>query len=193
MSIGRTISDHHDAGKLRSYRPEATRKPARRRAYLTEKAATQFDDPNSAVNLLCGRGYIAAALSRWVLGELIYGDRKRGRFLVMLHPPPSDVWEIRVTEPVVQVRLLGRFATQDTFIVMGMYTRGALGRKGSAAWAAAMEDCVRQWDALFPDEPPLTGRTIHDFVSENCNEFPLVNSGAPDGPRPRRLRGGSTA
>ena len=66
-----------------------------------------FDDPNSAVNLLVGKGFVAGAMTRWVSRGWVYGNNRRGLFLDRLQAPPSEIWEIRVTEPAVQARLLG--------------------------------------------------------------------------------------
>jgi hypothetical protein len=170
------------------YEPAFTRKSPRRCAYLTSEAAKDFNDPQSAVNLLCGRSYIASALSRWVLGDLVYGDKTRGRFLVMLHPPPPDIWEVRVTEPNVQARILGAFAAPDTLVLMRFHTRGLLGDKGSPEWNSAMSDCERQWNALFPGFAPFSATSIHEYVTENCDDFPPLRACTSGRQRPRRLR-----
>jgi hypothetical protein len=128
-----------------------------------------FDDPNSAVNLLVGKGYVAASMTRWVSGGLVYGDHRRGRFLDRLSAPPPEVWEIRVTEPNVQARLIGRFAEPDTLVLTRFHTRAYLGKKGSAAWNRAMTECVQTWDAVLGNIPPFAGPTIHDYVTENCD------------------------
>ena len=133
-----------------------------------------FDDPHSAVNSLVGKGFIAAAMTRWVSGGLVYGDRQRGRFLDRLQGPPPEIWEIRVTEPVVQARLFGRFAEADTLILSKFHTRGYLGQKGSDAWSGAMTNCAQVWDDAFPGIPPHSAPTIHGYVTENCDDFPLA-------------------
>jgi hypothetical protein len=133
-----------------------------------------FDDPQSAVNSLVGKGFVAAAMTRWVSGGRVYGDHRRGRFLDRLAAPPPEVWEIRVTEPTVQARLFGRFAEPDTLILTKFHTRSYLGKRGSAAWNAAMTTCVQTWDATFLGIPAHSGSTIGDFVTENCDDFPLA-------------------
>jgi hypothetical protein len=133
-----------------------------------------FDDPRSAVNSLVGKGYIAAALTRWVSRDRVYGDKRRGRYLDRLVAPPPEVWEIRVTEPTVQARLFGRFAEPDTLILTRFHTRSYLGKKGSEAWNAAMTACVQEWEATFPGLSPHTASTIHGYVTENCDDFPLA-------------------
>jgi hypothetical protein len=159
-------------GKLRPFVPRSRHKP-RRRLFLSEQAQKDFDDPHSAVNILVGKGFIEASMTRWVLGERIYGTSKRGTFLDRLSSPPPEVWEIRVTEPSSQARLFGRFAEQDTLILTRFHTRSFLGDKGSQAWKNAMAECVAIWDTLFPGLAPYSGLTIHHYVSEQCDTFPL--------------------
>lgn len=140
---------------------------------MVVSAVRDFNDPQSAVNILVGRGYVTAALTRWAAGDRVHGDERRGRFLYRLDPPPPEVWEIRVTEPVVQARLLGRFAEQDTLILTKFYTRQLLGKYGSPEWSRAMTECEATWKELFGSQSPLSGASIHDYVSENCDDFPI--------------------
>jgi hypothetical protein len=172
MSTPAIIATLEAAGKLTRYdRPN--RRPARRRLYLTQDALKDLTDRSSAVNLLVGRGFIEAALTRWVTGGLVYGDRRGGRFLRRLLPPPPEIWEIRVTDPIVQARLLGRFAEPDTLILFKFYTRALLGERNSAAWRNAMRTCEKSWQDLFGSVTPFSGTTIHDYITENCDDFPL--------------------
>jgi hypothetical protein len=112
-------------------------------------------------------------MARWVLGGLVYGNRERGLFPDRLDPPPPEVWEIRVIEHNPQARLFGRFAEQDTLILTAFHTRGHLGKKASRAWSDAMSACTSSWERLFPGMSPFSGHTIHDYVSENCHDFPI--------------------
>jgi hypothetical protein len=90
MSI--TVADRlallEDAGRIIRYRP-VSRYPARRRLYLAGQAICDLNDRRSAVNMLVGAGAIEAAMARWVLGGLIYGNRRRGLFLDRLESPIS--------------------------------------------------------------------------------------------------------
>lgn len=173
MSIKEALRKLEADRKLHAYQPARTRRQARRRAFLAAEALKDFDDPHSAVNMLTGRGYIEAALTRWVSGGLVYGDQRRGRFLVRLDAPPPEIWEVRVTEPVAQARLFCRFPEPDTLVFTKFHTRRHLGPKGSQAWLDAMEACARRWRDLFPGVPPFVGSTIHDYITENCDDFPL--------------------
>ena len=172
MSIQDTIETLEAYGKLKSYVPR-TRQPPRRRLYLAEPALKALNDPRSAVNILVGRGYIEAALTRWVSGGLVYGNKKRGLFLDRLDPPPLEVWEIRVHEPVVQARLLGRLPEPDTLVLANFYTRQMLGDKGSENWKYALRHCDELCTKLLGKHPLFTGATIHEYVTEKCDDFPI--------------------
>lgn len=172
ISIADRLNRLTAAGRVVPYRP-VSRYPSRRRLYLAEQAIRDLNDRNSAVNLLVGAGAIQAAMTRWVLGGLVYGNGRRGLFLDRLKPPPPEVWEIRVVEHNPQARLFGRFAEQDTLVLTAFRTRGYLGKKSSIAWRDAMTASVASWERLFPGVPPFSGRSIHDFVSENCHDFPI--------------------
>lgn len=172
MSIESALVSLQGADVLVPYMPQRTRRPARRRLFLTSKACRTLVNPESATNILCGRGPIEAAFTKWVLGDRVYGDRYR-RFIRDLCPPPPEVWEIRVTEPIVQVRIIGRFPEPDTFIATELYTRNFLGDKGSQAWSEAMQDCEAQWNSFSPVLPVFCGRSIHDYIQENCDDIPI--------------------
>jgi hypothetical protein len=172
MSIQVLIASLEAAGKLTRYEPRS-RHPPKRRLYLTDAALKDLNDPSSAVNALVGRGHIEAALTRWTLGDRVYGDAKKCRFLCRLKPPPPEVWDIRVTEPIVQGRLFGRFAEPDTLILTKFHTRSMLGKMGSPNWISAMNSCQATWAGLFGNLPPYSGTTIHDYVTENCDDFPI--------------------
>jgi hypothetical protein len=173
MSIRARIDALVTAGELLIY-PLRPPRMARRRLYLTTTTLAWADlmDRNSAVNLLGCRGFIEASLTRWVAGGRVYGD-SRGRFLFRLDPPPPEIWEVRVTEPVVQARLMGRFAEPDTLILTKFMTRQLLGKKGSVAWQTAMAECANSWVVLFACCSPFSADIIHEYVTEKCDDFPI--------------------
>jgi len=192
MSIQATLKSMQEAGVLFPYFPQNTKRPPKRRLFLTAPAEKARNDPQSATNILCNRGLIHSTLDRWVLGERIYGDRT-ARYLSDLSPPPPEVWEVRVIEPKTQqARLFGRFAEPDTLVLTSFHTRNLLGKKGSQPWLDAMADCVAQWDA-FPSTVPLfSGASIHDYVRENCDDFAIkiasTSAIRPNQTRPGRIR-----
>ena len=171
-SISDVIQGLEQSGDLRRFVPKS-RKPPRRRLFLAKPAMKDFDDPSSATNLLVGQGYIQSSLDRWTLGERVHSDGKKGRFLKDLEPPPPEIWEIRVTEPATQARLLGRFAGPDTLILTKFYTRGLLGNKGSPEWCRALADCENLWTGLFSSHQPFSAKSISEYVTENCDDFPI--------------------
>jgi hypothetical protein len=125
--------------------------------------------------MLCGKGYIDAALVKWTAGGRVNADEKgKPRFLKELDPPPvSDLWELRVYDPRPQGRLLGAFLECDTLILMRLHTRDLLNKKGTHGWENAMNACEADWTAIFGSLPRLHAPTIFEYVSENVDEFPL--------------------
>jgi hypothetical protein len=146
----------------------------KRRLYLTALGRKHLVDPNSATNVLRLRGHIQAALVHWVSGGRIRADENgKPRFLKRLCPPPPEIWEVRVTDPIPQVRLLGRVVEQDTLILDRFHTRQYLGDKGDAGWKEAMEGCHAEFEKLFPGEPLFQPTTIQQCVTENYDDFPI--------------------
>jgi len=136
--------------------------------------AQKFADPNSAVNLLAGRNFIEAALMTWTLGDYLYDNGEGGAgFIKRLEQPPPEIWEIRITNPTPQIRVFGRFAEPDTFVATDMNTRDLLGRKGSHEWRRACADCQQEWQRLFPANGPFQGAVVADYITENCDDFPI--------------------
>lgn len=171
MSIEDHIAALESQGKLKRYVPTGPKFP-RRRLFLTEAAVKDLESPDSVTNLLGSRGAVEAALIRWTLGEPIYA-RSNGKcgFLCRLDPPPPEIWDIRVTQPVNQIRLFGRFALPDTLILTKFHTRKLLGDKPN--WKTAMDACEHAWNALFPSIPPFSGPAISHYVTEKCDAFPI--------------------
>jgi hypothetical protein len=171
MSINQTLIALEIGGKIKRFVPRS-RLPARRRLYLAGQAINDHENPQSAINVLGLGGCVRAAMTRWVLGERVYGKR-HGEFLVRLQSPPPEVWEVRVTAPIPQVRLFGRFCEPDTLILTNFHTRNFLGPKGSQNWGVAMATCVTCWADVFDSVAPFVGITVGDYVTENCDAFPI--------------------
>jgi hypothetical protein len=174
MSIVATLSALEAEDKLVRYIPTSSRRKPGRRLYLTKQANKDRTAPNSAVNILMGstgRAFIEAALTLWTLGDQVYGnDEGKCRFMCRLEPPPLEIWDVRVTEPRPQARLFGRFIEPNTLVLTNFHTRDFLGKKGSVNWAYAMNACETAWKSLFGDLL-FVGNNIHDYVTENCDDF----------------------
>lgn len=173
MSIKERLQDLEQATPPAVTRFLPPGQPAKRRVFLTAQARKEFEDLNSAVNLLGCRGRNYAALTKWAAGGRVHGNTKRGLFVDSLDPPPPDIWEVRVTEPLVQTRFIGCFAEPNTLVLMRLHTRRYLGDKGSQAWIEAMNGCAADWSKLFPTHTPFSASTIDQYVTENCDDFPV--------------------
>lgn len=183
MSRTNLLAALEATGDITRYTPDGNR-TCLRCLFLTRAAVNQYNDDRSAVNLLGCRAYIKAALDRWVLGHRIYGDKKKGRSLRPLHPPPDHIWELRVTEPVVQARLFGLFFTPNTLILTHFHSRRFLDENGGANWEVSMRQSEGAWKNIFPTERPFVGHFISDYVTENCDDFPVTTKS----PSKRRTR-----
>jgi hypothetical protein len=172
MSIRDHIASLEADGKLVRYAPK-TRNPLRRRLFLTYDAIDDLENPRSAINGLRLKPYVLAAMTHWTAGGLVNAAGGKGRFMRRLDAPPPEIWEIRVTEQDVQSRLFSRFAEPDTLVLTKMHTRTLLGKKGSREWKTAMESCESAWAQLFQGITPFVVSSVHDYITENCDDFPL--------------------
>ena len=176
MSTEPILKELVDGAFLTPFVPRSVRRP-RRRLFLSREALSDLTDQYSALNLLGVRGDVEAAMANWTSGGFVYADGDGNpRFLKRLQPPPPEIWTIRVTDPEIQVRLFCRFLKPDTLIVTRMILRGDLSKKGRKCpkkWKRAMEACEASWKQLFPQHAPLGGTVISEFVTENCDDFPI--------------------
>jgi hypothetical protein len=191
MSTADALKALQTSGSLTPWIPMLTRRTPKRRLYLTPEALNDLRNPDSALNLKASsrgqtRGRIEANLDHWVLGGHVYLSRQR-RFICRLSPPPPEIWELRVTEPTPQVRLFGRFLEPDTLVITKMRMRDELGDAGSRAWETAMRDCAKRWAALFPTTPAHSARTVHEYITEKCDDYG-PDCKPPKRPRSRRVR-----
>lgn len=173
MSIKAHITSLEGSGKLVRYRLRS-RRPEARGLFLTEAAMTDLTSPTSATNVLGIRGFIQADLDAWTRGGLVHTDEEGNPcFLKPLcpPPPPCEIWELRVTEPRVHVRLFCRFAEPNILIMNKFYTRGLLGKRNSQSWKDARNRCAKAWDELFPSFSPFHAKWMHEYVTENCDDF----------------------
>lgn len=164
-----------EGSELWRFEPRGYR--VKRRLYLTSAAMKDLTDAGSAINVLHLRGFVQSALVHWVTGGRVRADTKgRARFLKRLCPPPPEIWEVRVTDPVPQVRLLGCVVEPDTLVLTKFHTRRYLGDKRSpnSGWREALPACAAALAALFPGEPLFQRNSIKDYVTENCDDYPIT-------------------
>lgn len=86
-------------------------------------------------------------------------------YIKPLEPRSEEVWEIKSVKPSPSLRVFGRFAMQDVFVVTHYWPRIPLLGFGSVYWKAEIRRCKQTWNNLFGTFAPHTGTTIHDYVS----------------------------
>lgn len=175
MSTEEQLAKLCEEGLLRKF-VARSRRSSKRRLYLTKYASEQIDSPYSNIGLFGVTGEVEAAMAHWTLGEHIYSDDEgNASFLKRLKLPPPEVWNIRVTQPDPQVRIFSRFVLPDALIATHTVLRGDLsekGRRSTKKWNAVMEACVSSWNSLELGAP-FSGLTVHDYVTENCDDFSI--------------------
>ncbi|MGV8833271.1 MAG: hypothetical protein ACOH2N_14955 [Devosia sp.] len=163
--------------------PHTPRPPGlNKRGLLLSKTAHEnvHAEEGTLLSMLGRQQIVKAELDRWVEGKLVYdGIGRENGFLIQLDPPPEEIWELRITCPRPQIRLLCRFLTPDLIIGLNFETRDKLGEYGSPEWLAAMNKCEKDWDALFPNVRPFVGKTIHEYVTEKCDDIRLHHERPP--------------
>jgi hypothetical protein len=117
-------------------------------------------------------GLLWAATDMFVEGRLITMalddpyKKPKATYMARLGPPQDEVWEIRVLDPKPGIRLFGRFAEQDSLIVLTWARREEL--PGSKEWRDAREGCKAEWRRLFPTYNAITGNNVNEYVSNNA-------------------------
>jgi hypothetical protein len=91
-------------------------------------------------------------------------DHKRAEW-ARLDPPGWEVWETRVRFVTPELRVFGRFAAIDVFVVFHLYEGREL--KGKKKWDAAKIRCQQDWTKLFPNDQPVFGSTVNAYVRTN--------------------------
>lgn len=169
--ISAKIASLEAARKLVRYEPRRVK--AVRRLYLCEQAVKDVTEASSALAVMRLQGSVLAVFDHWTAGRRVWVDASgKPRLLKPLYPPDPKVWEMLVLEPGAQVRVFFVFAEPNTIVATHARTRNFLGKKNSANWLDAKAQCMRTWSELF-DVPPFEGKTISDYVTENCDAFPI--------------------
>jgi hypothetical protein len=85
-------------------------------------------------------------------------------FLARVDPVQDEVWDIRVIDPVPGVRVFGRFSEFNTFVALNWNLRENLKREEH--WAEQIQDCIQQWQKLFPAHSAHSSSKVSDYVQE---------------------------
>ncbi len=80
--------------------------------------------------------------------------------LAMLEPADDQVWEF----PIGTLRLFGRFAARDVFVVTNWGLRQLLD-DDEKKWRFVIQTCKTEWTKLFHPFSPLSGVHMHEYLS----------------------------
>jgi hypothetical protein len=94
--------------------------------------------------------------------------KNKTTYLARLDPLGDEVWEIRSRDPAPGVRVFGRFAECDKFVAFNWGYRKDLGGPGSREFRFEINRAKSEWRKLFPTYEPVSGGSLHDYVSEEC-------------------------
>ena len=89
----------------------------------------------------------------------------KSSYMLKLHPPAEEVWEIRSRDPDPGIRVFGRFAETDLFVALSWAKRADLAGPKSREWRDARVQCKTDWDNLFRPYEPKSGANLHDYLS----------------------------
>jgi hypothetical protein len=175
MSIRRALRERVKDGELFAHRTSLPVRGRRRGLYLSEAVQTSLHGPwpsgeheeqwgtiRQRLDWFVSYGYIGVAQETY---------RSKDAFLGHLVDGAEEVWELRCRDNKPGVRVFGRFAYLDTFVALTWDYRINLKNKDSFEWIWAKEACKEAWYAIFPNHSPLSGDSVHDYLS---GEFFLV-------------------
>lgn len=170
MSIGDQVNILCEQGRLLRLRPWLPGAAERRELYVTPEFHQLLIGPSwidEDQEIRWGR--LRQDLDKFTQGRLLtvrrQGKRKGDAYMLRLHDPAHEVWEIRSVDPDPGVRVFGRFALKDVFIALLWADRPALGAWGDPMWGDAIVQCKTDWRNLFYSFPPMIGSYPHDYLS----------------------------
>lgn len=169
MSIYDEIAYWSNQGRLFCVR-SSLGEPAKRALYVSAEIKTLLDGPWGTPEWESRCGYLRADLDRFVEGQTLdVAERPykgKSSYMLRLHPPKGEIWEIRSRIPKPGLRLFGRFAGFDNFVVLTWESRPSLGGPQSRQWRDATVACSTEWNNLFPAYQPLSGASFHEYLSK---------------------------
>ncbi len=173
MSIYYEIANRVNEKRLFSLTPALPGAPMVRHIYASSEIHRLITGPwvNTTWEERCG--YLRGDLDRFIEGRVIAIATRpyKGKtaYMLRLHPPREQVWEIRSRDPYPGIRVFGRFADIDIFIALTWAKRADLAGPHSREWRDAREACKTEWRNLFPAYEPITGNggDFRDYISAN--------------------------
>ena len=176
MSIQVEIASRLSEGRLRALEQIMAVSPGKRRILAVPDVMNRLDGPWNSAREGRRAGAARALLEGFLRGDQIVGRMPPSKnvhtVIALLHPPEENVWEFRIGSPQPGVRILGRFAEQDTFIATNWVNREDFRDPTTAQddprrWRDETLRCKVLWNQLFPSYNPFAGGALHDFISNS--------------------------
>ena len=177
-SIRAAIRRHVRAGRLYALEMIDASAPVERVLVFADPIRTLLDGPWTHPSCANRAARLRADLEAFVRGDpvsvCLRPYEAGAAFFGRLNRPDEEVWDVRLREPNPALRLFGRFAAPDHFVVFDWRPRSKpwngrepLGDRNDPGWDAEKEKCTTQWAALFPQHAPVRGESVHDYVTNN--------------------------
>jgi hypothetical protein len=174
MSIQAEIAARVSEGRLMALGLAMPGSPEKRRIFAVPSVFEMLNGPWRA-----GTQGRRAGMARALLESFLRGDQMVARMppsknvntvIALLDPAVENVWEFRIGNPRPGMRILGRFAEQDTFVATNWLNREdfrdpVTGNDDSRKWRDEVVRCKTIWGHLFHSYNPLLGATLYDFIS----------------------------
>lgn len=174
MSIENEIRARRREGRLFLVRSRAPAASVRRPLFVTEELWRRLNGPWLDKAEMERWNSLWADLDRFVEGRPIDPG-----YLYWLTPKRDLVFEIKSVRPSPSLRVFVRFAMEDVLVATHYAERPRLGGWGNKRWRDEVVRSRAIWRALFPSYEPLSGKTIHDFITENVlDERPFYRGGS---------------
>lgn len=174
MSIQAEIVSRIAEGRLRAPRQAMPSAPEKRRIFVVPSVIDMLDGPWTSSREGRRAGAARALLESFLRGDQIVGRMPPSKdvhtVIALLAPPVENVWEFRVGTPRPGIRILGRFAEQDTFVATNWLNREgfrdpATQQDDSRKWRDEVVRCKTIWSQLFPSYNPFVGNTLNEFIN----------------------------
>jgi|SRR5581483_619474 len=174
MSIRAEIANRLSEGRLRALGQAVRGAPDKRRMFVVPIIMSVLDGPWATSHEGRRAGAARALLEGFVRGDQIVGRMPPSKnvhtLVALLDPGIENVWEFRIGNPQPGVRILGRFAEQDTFVATNWVNREdfrdpTTRQDDPRRWRDEVVRCKTIWSQLFPSYNAFAGGTLHDFIS----------------------------
>ena len=179
MSIQNSIAAALSTGRLHAFELEFASDELVRSILLHPQFAADLSERVEEWGWRVGQ--LQTDFESFVKGEYISLSmtpfKHRTATMGLMAPKSDGTWEIRCREPRPGLRVLGKFASVDTFVALSWEPRSVkfgrknpLGDKHSREYRHALSLVNKRWNHVLPRLSSLTGGNYSDYVSKNCGQ-----------------------